>query len=169
MPSGDSDSYIIRFREIVIRVLKSLQDPRAFGLQWVNKQVTRVLTDFRDEFRYNEVAIETLIRAGLVNLAQFDLALSTVMENSPNYRALNLAIVLIQSLVLDERNSQITEQDFCNTIDMLIKIHTHQRPPQDNLTTVIELLRQHRDQSSFFSDRTPLGPTAYIHHGILQV
>lgn len=165
----DSETIVLRFKELIVRVLKSLQDPRAFGVQWVNKQVTRFLTDFRDELRYNEIAIETLIRAGLVNLPQFDLALSTVMENGPNYRALNLATVLIQNLIIEDRASQITEQDLCNTIEMLVKINAHARPPPENLTTIIDMLRQQHEQTTFFGDRAPVGPTVHIHNGILQV
>lgn len=165
----ESEAVIIRFKEIIVRVLKSLQDPRAFGVQWVNKHVTRFLTDFRDELRYNEVAIETLIRAGLVNMQQFDIALSTVMENGPNYRALNLATVLIQNLILDERGSQLTEQDLGKTIDVMLTINAHARQPPENLTTIIDLLRQHHDQSAFFAERPTSGPIMHIHNGILQV
>ena len=32
---------MIRFRECHLLVLKGFQDPRAFGLQWTNRQVTR--------------------------------------------------------------------------------------------------------------------------------
>jgi hypothetical protein len=32
---------MIRYRDIHLRILKALQDPRAYGIQWTNKQVTR--------------------------------------------------------------------------------------------------------------------------------
>ncbi len=35
------DPEIIRFRDAHLMVLKALQDPRAFGEQWVNRQVTK--------------------------------------------------------------------------------------------------------------------------------
>lgn len=160
----------MRFKEIIVRVLKSLQDPRAFGQQWTNKQVTRFLTDFRDEIRYNEVAVEILIRAGLVNLPQFDLALAQCMENGPNHRAINLATMLVQTFVLDERTGQcVTDNDFCNCTEMLLKIYNHARQPPENLTSVVDMLRQQHEQSAFFGDRAPAGPTVHIHNGILQV
>lgn len=161
---------MIRFKDITIRILKSLQDPRAYGQQYTNKTVTRFLTDFRDELRYNEVAVETLIRAGLVNLPQFDVALAHCMENGPNYRALNLATAIVQNFVIDDRSNQsLSESDFVHTIEVLIKINTHARQPPDNLANIIDVLRQNQDQSSFFNDRPPGGATAHIHNGILQV
>lgn len=130
--------------------------------------MTRFLTDFRDELRYNEVAVETLIRAGLVNLPQFDVALAQCMENGPNYRALNLATALVQNFVIDDRTNQfVTDNDFCHTIEMLIKINAHARQPPDNLSNVIDMLRQHQDQSAFFGERG--SATVHIHNGILQV
>lgn len=53
-----------------MRVLKMLQDPRAYGIQWTSKQVTRCLQECREEVRYNLDAIDCLIRANLVNMQQ---------------------------------------------------------------------------------------------------
>ena len=36
-----TDPEIIRYRDAHLMVLKALQDPRAFGPQWVNRQVTK--------------------------------------------------------------------------------------------------------------------------------
>jgi hypothetical protein len=42
LPSMANDpELVIRHRDIHLRVLKALQDPRAYGMQWTNKQVTR--------------------------------------------------------------------------------------------------------------------------------
>lgn len=42
---------MVRYRDSHLLVLKTLQDPRMYGLQWTNKQVTRsVLSNFRDLF-----------------------------------------------------------------------------------------------------------------------
>ncbi|CAB0005984.1 unnamed protein product [Nesidiocoris tenuis] len=38
--AADSD-VALRHKELYLRVLKTLQDPRAYGLQWTNKQITR--------------------------------------------------------------------------------------------------------------------------------
>lgn len=35
---------MIRYRDIHLRILKALQDPRAYGIQWTNKQVTRYVS-----------------------------------------------------------------------------------------------------------------------------
>lgn len=175
---GEAETVTIRFKEIIVRILKSLGDPRAFGPQWTNKQVTRFLTDFRDELRYNEIAVETLIRAGLVNLNQFDLALAQAMDNG-NYRALNFATALVHNLMLDERSAAhiVTDGDLNNTVDMLMKINSHHHanaavaaaavqlrgpggmlhPPQtqtpESLSTVVDMLRLHHEQQGFFGER----------------
>lgn len=39
-PTADPE-VILRFRDVNLCVLKALQDPNAFGIQWTNKQVTR--------------------------------------------------------------------------------------------------------------------------------
>lgn len=53
---------ILRFRDLHVRILKCLQDQRAYGMQWTNKNVTRCLIECREEFRYNFEAIDCLIR-----------------------------------------------------------------------------------------------------------
>lgn len=60
----------MRYREIHIRVLKALQDPRMYGVQWTNKHIARCLMECREELRYNLEAVDCLIRAGLVHVPQ---------------------------------------------------------------------------------------------------
>lgn len=168
--SSDSDPVVIRFKDIIVRILKSLQDPRLYGIQWTIKQVTRFLTDCRDDLRYNVDALDTLIRAGLVNLPQYDIALAQLMENGLNFMAVNFAMQIVQLFLIEDRSNQyVTEVDFCNTIEMLAKIQTHTRQPPEGLSNVIDMLRQNHDQTAFFGDRAPAGPTVHIHNGILQV
>ncbi|XP_018332618.1 CCR4-NOT transcription complex subunit 1 [Agrilus planipennis] len=167
--SSDPEPVVLRYKEIYIRVLKALQDPRAFGQQWVNKQVTRFLTECREDLRYNLDAVNTLIQAGLVNLPQYDLALAHCLENGLNYMAVTFAMQLMQVFLIEDRNNQfVTESDFINTIDMLAKIATHTRQPPEGLANVIDLLRQNHDQAGFFGERAAAGPTVHIHNGILQ-
>jgi CCR4-NOT transcription complex subunit 1 len=45
LPSMANDpELMVRHRDIHLRVLKALQDPRAYGMQWTNKQVTRCVS-----------------------------------------------------------------------------------------------------------------------------
>jgi CCR4-NOT transcription complex subunit 1 len=63
LSSGVMDSEILmRYRELHLRILKCLQDPRAYGMQWTNKHITRCLTECREEYRYNFEAVDCLIR-----------------------------------------------------------------------------------------------------------
>ncbi|KAK7790471.1 hypothetical protein R5R35_006209 [Gryllus longicercus] len=160
---------MLTYREIHLRVLKTLQDPRAYGIQWTNKQVTRCLMECREEFRYNLEAVDTLIRAHLVNMQQYDLHLAHAMESGLNYVAVAFAMQLVQTYLVEERhNPSITENDLYNTIEMLARIAAHSRQPPDGLTTLIELLRANHDPA-LLVDRAQGGPTAHIHSGILQV
>lgn len=53
---------MLRYRELHLRILKCLQDPRAYGMQWTNKHVTRCLIECREDYRYNFEAVDCLIR-----------------------------------------------------------------------------------------------------------
>lgn len=61
----DSDNLIQRYRELHLRILKCLQDPRAYGMQWTNKHVTRCLIECREDYRYNFEAVDYLIRCDI--------------------------------------------------------------------------------------------------------
>ncbi|CAG9826421.1 unnamed protein product [Diabrotica balteata] len=168
--SNENDPVTLRFKEIIVRILKTLQDPRLYGQQWTNKLVTRCLTECRDDqLRYNIDAVDTLIKNGLVNVPQYDLALTQCMDNGHNYMATTFATQLLQLYIVDDRNGQlVTESDLCNTIEVLAKINSHSRPQPEGLGNIMDVLRQ-SEPSSFFGDRAPMGPTVHIHNGILQV
>ncbi|KAL3275904.1 hypothetical protein HHI36_020639 [Cryptolaemus montrouzieri] len=166
---SDTDPFVLRFKELIVRILKTLQDHRVFGQQWINKFVTRALMDCRDEYRFNIDVVDTLIKSVLINFPQFDLALTQLMENGSNYVGVNFAMQIIQLYLIDDRSNQfLTEADLPNTIEMLAKIQTHTRQVPEGLGTIIDVLRQNHDPT-FFGDRTPLGPTVHIHNGVLQV
>lgn len=147
-----------------------MQDPRVYGQQWTNKLVTRYLTDCREEQqRYNIDAVDTLIKSGLVNVPQYDMALAQCMENGLNYMGVSFAMQLVQSYLIEDRSNQfVTESDLCNTIEMLAKIQTHTRQPPEGLGNIIDILRQNHE-TPLFGERPPIGLTVHIHHGILQV
>ncbi|XP_034255857.1 CCR4-NOT transcription complex subunit 1 isoform X2 [Thrips palmi] len=158
-----------RFRDTHLRILKGLQDQRMYGVQWTNKQVTRCLIECRGELRYNPDAIDCLVRSGLVNMQQYDLHLATAMDNGLNFPVVAFAMHLVQMYLIDERlNTNVTETDLGNTIEMLARIAQHSRSPPEGLNALIELLRANHDPN-LIVDRAPGGPTAHIHSGILQV
>ncbi|KAJ8950014.1 hypothetical protein NQ318_002425 [Aromia moschata] len=146
---NDTDPVALRFKDTIVRILKTMQDPRVYGQQWTNKLVTRYLTDCRDEQqRYNIDAVDTLIKSGLVNVPQYDLALPQCMENGLNYMGVSFAMQLVQLYLIDDRSSQfVTESDLCNTIEMLAKIQTHTRQPPEGLGSIIDILRQNHESS----------------------
>jgi len=162
---------MIRFRDCHFLVLKSLQDGRAFGPQWTNRQVTRCLTDSRDDHRYNIEAVDLLIRSGLVNMPQYDIHLVQLMEGGSMY-AITFAVQLVQRYCIDDKiNSQITEADLTNTIEALTLIAAKSTTrPTEGLTLLLENLRQTTTTGPEFGmlDRAPGGPTSMMQSGISQ-
>lgn len=94
--------------------------------------VCRCLTECREEFRYNLDAVDLFIRAHLVNLQQYDLALAQAMDNGMNYVAVAFAMQLVQHYLVEDRsNAFVTENDLFNTIDVLARISSHSRQPPE--------------------------------------
>ncbi|ODN04366.1 CCR4-NOT transcription complex subunit 1 [Orchesella cincta] len=162
-----NDAEILRFRDAHLMVLKALQDTRAFGQQWVNRQVTKCLIESRPELKYNTEAVDTLIRANLVNMLQFDAHLATAMEKGTNVLAMAFAMQLVQMYLVDERYStSVTESDLYHTVDMLARCATVNRQHPEGLVHLIEVLRNSHESSSFGGDRVPGAAT--LHSGMSQ-
>ncbi|XP_062856839.1 CCR4-NOT transcription complex subunit 1 isoform X3 [Trichomycterus rosablanca] len=126
--SGADAELLLSYRECHLLVLKALQDSRAYGPQWCNKQITRCLIECRDEYKYNVEAVELLIRNHLVNMQQYDLHLAQSMENGLHYMAVAFAMQLVKLLLVDERSvSHITEADLFHTIETLMRTCAHSR------------------------------------------
>ncbi|XP_025124554.1 CCR4-NOT transcription complex subunit 1 isoform X8 [Bos indicus] len=126
--SGADADLLLRYRECHLLVLKALQDGRAYGSPWCNKQITRCLIECRDEYKYNVEAVELLIRNHLVNMQQYDLHLAQSMENGLNYMAVAFAMQLVKILLVDERSvAHVTEADLFHTIETLMRINAHSR------------------------------------------
>lgn len=158
------------YRNIHLRVMRLLQDNRAFGANWTNRAITKYMTECREEIRYNLESVDLLISSNFVNMAQFDVCLAQLMANGNNYLAITFAMQLIQHYFIDERpNPLITENDFYNTIELLVRLSTHHRAPE-GLAHLIEMLRlNQQDPNVMMMDRLAAGPTQHIHSGILQV
>lgn len=93
------------------------------------------------------------------------------MDNGNNYMAVAFAMQLVQLYLVDDRNNiYANESDLYHTTEALYRIMSHSRqPPPEGLGTLIEMLRVNQDPSAYLGERSPLGPTAHIHSGILQV
>lgn len=155
------------YRDLHLRVLKILQDNRAFGTAWTNKSVARFMIECSELYRYNVEAADVLISAGCVLLPQFDACLAALIE-SGNYQAASFATKLLQLYFLDERSSVLVQDgDFHNTITILERLAQHNNGPEA-LINLLEVLRNQQDQSVHLTDRAIHGPTSYIHSGMLQ-
>lgn len=93
------------------------------------------------------------------------------MDNGNNYLALGFAMQLVQLYLVDDRNNVfVNESDLYHTTDALVRIMSHGRqPPPEGLAGLIETLRINQDPSTYLGERMPLGPTAHIHAGMMQV
>ena len=155
------------YRDIHLRVMRLLQDPRAFGPVWTNKAITRYMLECREEIRYNVEAVDLLISSGFVNMPQYDMMLTQLMDNGNNYVAVVFAMQLVQTYFIDERpNTVITDNDLLNTIELLARLSAHPRAPE-GLAHLMEMLRSNHDPNTFLVDRAHAGPTAHIHSGII--
>ena len=163
----DHTDQIKIYRDLHLRVLKILQDNRAFGANWTNKSVARFMMECPESCRYNVEAADVLISAGCVLLPQFDQFLAGLIENG-NYPAAGYATKLLQLYFLDERSTvMVQDGDFHNTIIILERLANHNNGPEA-LINLLEILRNQQDQSVHLTDRAIHGPTSYIHSGMLQ-
>uniref|UniRef100_A0A8C4LTI5 CCR4-NOT transcription complex subunit 1 n=1 Tax=Equus asinus asinus TaxID=83772 RepID=A0A8C4LTI5_EQUAS len=177
--SGADADLLLRYRECHLLVLKALQDGRAYGSPWCNKQITRCLIECRDEYKYNVEAVELLIRNHLVNMQQYDLHLAQSMENGLNYMAVAFAMQLVKILLVDERSvAHVTEADLFHTIETLMRINAHSRgnAPEGPVRTVLldlvsglpQLMEVVRSNYEAMIDRAHGGPNFMMHSGISQ-
>ncbi|KAM9192259.1 CCR4-NOT transcription complex subunit 1 isoform 5-T5 [Dugong dugon] len=165
--SGADADLLLRYRECHLLVLKALQDGRAYGSPWCNKQITRCLIECRDEYKYNVEAVELLIRNHLVNMQQYDLHLAQSMENGLNYMAVAFAMQLVKILLVDERSvTHVTEADLFHTIETLMRINAHSRGnAPEGLPQLMEVVRSNYEA---MIDRAHGGPNFMMHSGISQ-
>ncbi|XP_071200109.1 CCR4-NOT transcription complex subunit 1 isoform X22 [Salvelinus alpinus] len=165
--SGADADLLLRYRECHLLVLKALQDGRAYGPLWCNKQITRCLIECRDEYKYNVEAVELLIRNHLVNMQQYDLHLAQSMENGLHYMAVAFAMQLVKLLLVDERSvSHITEADLFHTIETLMRTSAHSRAnAPEGLPQLMDVVRSNYEA---MIDRAHGGPNFMMHSGISQ-
>ncbi|XP_028814689.1 CCR4-NOT transcription complex subunit 1 isoform X1 [Denticeps clupeoides] len=165
--SGADADLLLRYRECHLLVLKALQDGRAYGPQWCNKQITRYLIECRDEYKYNVEAVELLIRNHLVNMQQYDVHLAQSMENGLHYMAVAFAMQLVKLLLVDERSvSHITEADLFHTIEILMRTSAHARAnAPEGLPQLMDVVRSNYEA---MIDRAHGGPNFMMHSGISQ-
>ncbi|XP_030222803.1 CCR4-NOT transcription complex subunit 1 isoform X3 [Gadus morhua] len=165
--SGADADLLLRYRECHLLVLKALQDGRAYGPQWCNKQITRCLIECRDEYKYNVEAVELLIRNHLVNMQQYDLHLAQSMENGLHYMAVAFAMQLVKLLLVDERSvGHITEADLFHTIETLMRTSAHSRAnAPEGLPQLMDVVRSNYEA---MIDRAHGGPNFMMHSGISQ-
>uniref|UniRef100_A0A3Q2EDJ4 CCR4-NOT transcription complex subunit 1 n=1 Tax=Cyprinodon variegatus TaxID=28743 RepID=A0A3Q2EDJ4_CYPVA len=165
--SGADADLLLRYRECHLLVLKALQDGRAYGPQWCNKQITRCLIECRDEYKYNVEAVELLIRNHLVNMQQYDVHLAQSMENGLHYMAVAFAMQLVKLLLVDERSvSHVTEADLFQTIEILMRTCAHSRAnAPEGLPQLMDVVRSNYEA---MIDRAHGGPNFMMHSGISQ-
>ncbi|BFZ13285.1 hypothetical protein BsWGS_16323 [Bradybaena similaris] len=164
---------LLRFRECHMLVLKTFSEHRAFGMPWVSKEVTRCLMQSREDTRYNLDVVELLIRNGFVSMQQYDVYLSSLMENGLNQTGINFATQLMQRLCVEDKSQPqapqqvFSESDFSNSIEALNMIGSRSRQPQhESLPALIESLRGSSTSSDL--DRVTGSVTNMMQTGITQ-
>ena len=69
------------YRDIHLRVLRLLQDARAFGSTWTSKAIARCMIECRENIRYNMEAIDLLISTNYVHLQSYDAMLAQLIDS----------------------------------------------------------------------------------------
>ncbi|XP_055686768.1 CCR4-NOT transcription complex subunit 1 isoform X2 [Lutzomyia longipalpis] len=160
--------HIKMFRDIHLRVMRMMQDSRAFGVVTTNRIITKYFFECREEIRYNLEAIDLLFSSNFINVPNFDILLSQLMDNGNNYLAVAFAMQLIQHFCIEERQATVlTENDFVNTIDLLTRISVHHHRAPEGLPHLIEILRLNQDPNNLLSIERMQNP--HINSGIVQV
>ncbi|VVC34988.1 Hypothetical protein CINCED_3A007099 [Cinara cedri] len=141
-PANQDLDMTIRFRDIHLNIIRAFQDPRAYSLQWTNKTLTKALVECREDLQFNLDAIDTLIRAGMINIGIYDMHLAMSMDNGTNYVTMSFVKQVLQHYLIDNRsNSPLTELNFQTTLDTLNTIMISGRPIPDGLAAILEMVR----------------------------
>ncbi|GAB0100187.1 CCR4-NOT transcription complex subunit 1 [Sergentomyia squamirostris] len=164
----DHSDHIKMYRDIHLRVMRVMQDSRAFGVVTTNRIITKSLFECREEIRYNLEAIDHLFTSNFINVPNFDIMLGQLMENGNNNLAVAFAMQFIHHFFIEERqNNSFSESDFANTIDLLTRISVHHHRAPDGLAQLMEILRFNQDPNSLLSIERMQNP--HIGSGIVQV
>lgn len=73
------------YRDIHLRVLRLLQDARAFGSTWTSKAIARCMIECRENIRFNKEAVDLLISTNYVHLQSYDAMLAQLIESRLNF------------------------------------------------------------------------------------
>lgn len=91
------------------------------------------------------------------------------MDNGNHYMAVAFAMQFVQLYLVNERDSILmTESDLVNTIDMLVRIASHFRPPPEGLASLVKLLRVDQDISNVLGNRPQIAPLSHMHSGVFH-
>ncbi|XP_065578848.1 CCR4-NOT transcription complex subunit 1-like isoform X2 [Artemia franciscana] len=175
--SQSDPDVVIRLRDAFLFVLKAMQDPQAHGAHWTPRQVTRFYIDLREDLRLNLDVVHCLLSAHLISLPQFDVYLATLLEGWMNPVASLLTGCIFATQVITfylvEGNGKVpsggtllNENDLPNSIDMLIRVATQTRQPNEAVITLVEHLKSMQDPEK--TGGAPGSSTAMIHSGISQ-
>jgi len=158
-----------RFRNCHLIVLRTLQDPRLYGSPYVSKEVTQILTNHREDIKFNVEVVELLIRCHLINVEVFDVYLAQSLERGMNFQSVQFAYKLLKVLFYDEKASApITEAKFYNTLEVLAKVVSLRVNFPPMLPQLIETIKTNFDLTLEESQR-PKGATQVMHNALTRV
>ncbi|XP_076470610.1 CCR4-NOT transcription complex subunit 1-like isoform X2 [Babylonia areolata] len=141
--TSDQQELLLRFRECHLMVLKGLADSRALGPGWAPKEITRCLIVMgREESKYNLEAVETLMRSGLMNTSQFDVYLSSLLDNASS-STISFVMQVMARICADDKNSphSFSEGDFPQTVECLNTLARQSRQSPEGLENLMTNLR----------------------------
>lgn len=90
-----------------------------------------------------------------------------MMDNGNNHAAVAFAMHLVRICLVDNRtNPYGNEADLSQTTEMLTRLI---KQKSEKVAPPNEAVGMNQDAGAYSEDRSPLGPAAHIHSGIMEV
>ena len=115
---------LIRARDLLIVILKGLNETKTYGSQWITKQTTRIVLDriltntASNSAPLPDELFDCLLKTGLINIPYLDHHLVSLFESTSNPIALAFTLQFVKMY----SHHGIQESDIPNIIAALIKL-----------------------------------------------
>ncbi|XP_018024179.1 CCR4-NOT transcription complex subunit 1 isoform X2 [Hyalella azteca] len=143
---------VVKFRDIHLLLLKTIADPRVYGVQWTTKTITKVWNEMRDDVKLNVDVVDWLLRSSLFHVPTFDELLARSIEEQRNLLPLFFAMQIVQVYLVEDSQGVLSESDLQQTLDLMIRLCQTRHAP-DSLVALLEALRMKHDLASSAGDR----------------
>ncbi|KMZ62601.1 hypothetical protein ZOSMA_450G00130 [Zostera marina] len=108
------------------------------GCKFVVKEITSWVVYLDEERKFNKDITVALIHSELLNISEYDVHLTKIIDGGRNKTALDFVMSLVYSLIVQDSSFSMSE--FCNLLDLLTKLSTRSGA-SDSLHQLIEMAK----------------------------